>query len=93
MSQKVTGTPGFLYKDKDLSVNTKKIPAYIEVAEFDCLHDDGVLYAKLLKDIGIPVKLFETKGTMHGFDTKLTAPTTRRMIKNRIKYIRKMFST
>jgi pimeloyl-ACP methyl ester carboxylesterase len=22
-------------------------PAYIEVAEFDCLHDDGVLYAKL----------------------------------------------
>ncbi len=68
-------------------------PAYIEVAEFDCLHDDGVLYAELLRDEGIPVKLIETKGTMHGFDTKLTAPTTRKMIKNRIKYIRKMFNT
>lgn len=68
-------------------------PAYIEVAEFDCLHDDGVLYAKLLREEGIPVKLIETKGTMHGFDTKLTAPTTRKMIKNRIKYIRKMFNT
>ena len=66
-------------------------PAYIEVAEFDCLHDDGILYADLLKKEGIDVKLYESKGTMHGFDTKMSAPTSKKMIKKRIWYIRKMF--
>jgi len=26
-------------------------PAYIETAEFDCLHDDGILYAQLLREV------------------------------------------
>ena len=43
-------------------------PAYIETAEFDCLHDDGILYAEYLKKAGIEVTLNKTKGTMHGFD-------------------------
>lgn len=67
-------------------------PAYIEVAEFDSLHDDGVLYARLLEREGIETELHETKGTIHGFDTKLTAPTTRKMAAMRIEYIRRMFS-
>ena len=67
-------------------------PAYIEVAEFDCLHDDGVLYAKLLRDNGIPVEFHEAKGTMHGFDTVFNAPTSQAMLKKRTAYIRKMFS-
>ena len=66
-------------------------PAYIEVAEFDCLHDDGVLYAQLLTEAGIQVEFHEAKGTMHGFDTVFNAPTTQRMIAKRIAYIRKMF--
>lgn len=66
-------------------------PAYIEVAEFDPLHDDGIYYAGLLTAAGLPVELHETKGTMHGFDMKLSAPTTRRMIKSRTDYMRKMF--
>ena len=48
-------------------------PAYIETAEFDCLHDDGILYAKKLNEAGIKVVLNETKGTMHGFDIKQKA--------------------
>lgn len=67
-------------------------PAYIEVAEFDSLHDDGVLYAELLKREGIETELHETKGTIHGYDNKLTAPTTRRMTAMRIEYMRRMFS-
>jgi len=67
-------------------------PAYIEVAEFDPLHDDGVSYAKLLKSAGIDVELHETKGTMHGFDSKVTAPTTQRMLKNRVEYMRRLFT-
>jgi len=68
-------------------------PAYIEVAEFDCLHDDGVLYARLLQDNGIPVELHEVKGAMHGFDTVFNAPTSRAMLKKRIAYIRRMFES
>jgi len=45
-------------------------PAYIETAEFDCLHDDGILYASLLRKAGVDVTLNETTGTMHGFDTQ-----------------------
>ena len=66
-------------------------PAYIEVAEFDCLHDDGVLYAKLLQDNGIPVEFHEVKGTMHGFDTVFNAPTSQKMLRIRTAYIRQMF--
>ena len=66
-------------------------PAYIEPAEFDCLHDDGILYAKLLQDAGISVMLNETKGTMHGFDIVQRAPTTKAAVAARIDYMRKMF--
>ena len=66
-------------------------PAYIEVAEFDPLHDDGIYYAGLLRDEGIPVELHETKGTMHGFDTKVKAPTTQKMLKLRTEFMKKMF--
>lgn len=66
-------------------------PAYIEVAEFDCLHDDGVLYAALLEKEGIEAVLEEVSGTMHGFDTVFKAPTTQRMIRERVGYLRRMF--
>ncbi len=65
--------------------------AYIEVAEFDPLHDDGVCYAQLLTAAGISAQLHETKGTMHGFDTKAGAPTTQRMLRARAEYMRKRF--
>ena len=66
-------------------------PAYIETAEFDCLHDDGVLYAALLREAGIEVEYHEVKGAMHGFDTVFNAPTTQRMLAKRIAYIKRMF--
>ena len=66
--------------------------AYIEVAEFDCLHDDGMLYAKLLEENGVPVEFHEAKGTMHGFDTVFSAPTSQAMLKKRTAYIRQMFA-
>ena len=66
-------------------------PAYIEVAEFDCLHDDGVLYAELLRKAGVAAELTETKGTMHGFDTVFNAPTSQKMIAARAAYMKRMF--
>lgn len=66
--------------------------AYIETAEFDCLHDDGILYAEKLHAAGIDVTLNETKGTMHGFDIVQKASITKSAIEARIRFMKKHFS-
>ncbi|MBE5730411.1 MAG: alpha/beta hydrolase [Clostridiales bacterium] len=66
-------------------------PAYIETAEFDCLHDDGILYAQRLREAGIDVVINETKGTMHGFDIVQRAPTTKAAVAERIRFMRGAF--
>jgi acetyl esterase/lipase len=43
-------------------------PAYIELAEFDPLHDEGLEYATRLKNDGVEVEINDTKGTVHGYD-------------------------
>ena len=43
-------------------------PAYIEVAQYDCLRDEGIAYAKALERDGVPVELHEIEGAMHGYD-------------------------
>lgn len=63
--------------------------AYIETAEFDCLHDEGIAYAEALLAEGIPVEVNETKGTMHGFDIVEKAPTAKAAVAERIRYMRK----
>lgn len=65
-------------------------PAYIETAEFDCLHDDGILYAQRLRQAGIPVQLNETRGTMHGFDIVEKSPTAQSAMAARIAFMRRM---
>lgn len=65
-------------------------PAYIETAEYDCLHDDGILYAELLRKAGIEVILNETKGTMHGFDIATKAPTALAAMSKRIDFMKRM---
>lgn len=66
-------------------------PAYIETAEFDCLHDDGILYAEKLLEAGVDVVLNETKGTMHGFDIMQKASTTKAALMSRISFMKKFF--
>ena len=66
-------------------------PAYIETAEFDCLHDDGILYAEKLREAGVDVVLNKTKGTMHGFDIVQKAETTQRAIDARIEFMKRRF--
>lgn len=67
-------------------------PAYIETAEFDFLHDDGILYFKKLKKDGIEVFLNETNGTMHGFDIMQKAKTTQKALSLRIEFMKKFLS-
>ena len=65
--------------------------AYVETAEFDCLHDEAINYANAMKDAGVEVEVLETKGTMHGFDSMLDAPTTRAVIGVRVAFMKKHF--
>ena len=67
-------------------------PTYIETAEFDCLHDDGILFAELLTNNGIEVMLNETKGTIHGFDIVQKAETTIMVIDDRISFMSCFFN-
>lgn len=66
-------------------------PAYIETAEFDCLHDDGVLFAGLLKKAGVPAVLNETKGTMHGYDIVTRSPLAKAAMERRIAFMKAKF--
>ena len=42
-------------------------PAYIVLAQFDPLRDEGALYALLLDEAGVNVKQVEAEGLTHGF--------------------------
>ncbi len=60
---------------------------YIETAEFDCLRDGGIIYAEKLKKHGVDVLLYNTKGTMHGFDMVSNSQIVRECVENRIKFL------
>lgn len=67
--------------------------AYVETAEFDPLHDEGMAYAQKMRDAGVEVETYESKGAFHGFDilahkTKIAQTT----IAQRIKYLRRIFN-
>ncbi len=62
---------------------------YIETAEYDCLHDEGIEFSQKLKKENIDVIVNETKQTMHGFDIK-NGKITRRIINERMELIRKI---
>lgn len=61
-------------------------PVWVETAEFDCLHDEGVAYAEKLAAAGASVLLEETRGTMHGFDMFHT-DITEQAVAKRIGFI------
>lgn len=66
-------------------------PTFIEVAEFDCLHDEGIAYAKKLQEFEVPVELVETKQTFHAFDTLTSTPFVKEIINHRIQVLQKAF--
>ncbi len=64
-------------------------PSYIEVAEFDCLKDEGINFANALKQSGIDVELYKTIGTIHGYDMEEKSPIVRESVNRRIEFLKK----
>lgn len=64
--------------------------AYIELAEFDSLRDEGLQYGKRLEQAGVPVEYHETFGTPHGFEFVSGAPITKEAVAHRIEVLRKV---
>jgi acetyl esterase/lipase len=65
--------------------------AYLEVAEFDSLRDEGLNYAAALEAAGVKVTRHETRGTPHGFEFVMSAPLTLRTVLHRAEILKAAF--
>ena len=61
---------------------------YIETAEFDCLRDGAILYAEKLRENGIEAALYNTRGTVHGYDIMLSSGIVKELISRRIAFLK-----
>ena len=67
------------------------VQAYIEVEQYDCLHDEGVDYWRNLKKTGITAELQDVKGTFHGFDVFTETEITKKMLEIRCRALHRAF--
>lgn len=87
---------GLTYKREFASpleaASLENMPAsYIEVAEFDCLRDEGINFAEALQKKGVPVELNKTIGTIHGFEIAAKSKLVHQIIANRIEVLQRAF--
>lgn len=64
---------------------------YMEVAEFDCLRDEGIAFAERLQAEGVFAELHEIKGACHGYETELESRIVEESIQRRIRWIQSIF--
>lgn len=65
---------------------------YIETAEYDCLHDEGIIYGKRLREAGADVEINETIGTIHGYDSAIDTQIAVSNIKKRVLFLQNGFN-
>ena len=66
-------------------------PAYVEVEQFDCLHDEGIAYAAALQAAGVSVQVEDVRGTFHGFEVFRKADLVKKQIEARSRALRTAF--
>ncbi len=64
---------------------------YIEVAEFDCLRDEGVAFAERLRSEGVFTELHEVKGACHGFEAALDSRIVKESMERRIHWLQSVW--
>ena len=68
-------------------------PAYLELAEFDIMHDEGKVYAEAMRSSGVEVELNEVKGAIHMFDLLVPeSEISKAAVDNRIRFLRSAFA-
>lgn len=67
-------------------------PAYMEMEEFDCLHDESAAYARALQTAGVEVQLENVPGAFHGFDFFTSKRISQVMVQKRVQTLRQTFS-
>lgn len=65
---------------------------YIETCQFDCLHDQGIIFANKIKNDTRNIILNDTLKTMHGYDIKISSPISKENVKKRIENIKKFIA-
>lgn len=66
--------------------------AYVEIARFDCLRDEGRAYAEKLESYGAKVELAEPENTVHGYDIALGSRVVKEYVERRTAALRNAFS-
>lgn len=61
---------------------------YIETAQYDCLRDEGIEYARRLSEAGVNVHEYHTLRTVHGYDAVFFSKLIKRMMQSRIAFIK-----
>ncbi|MBR2789384.1 MAG: alpha/beta hydrolase [Eggerthellaceae bacterium] len=65
---------------------------YVEVEEFDCLHDEGALLYEALSPRVPHAVLRDNPGTYHGFEFHHRAAITRASVESRVAFLREAFA-
>ena len=63
--------------------------AFVEIEEFDCLHDEGAQMANVLEAAGVAVSLRDNPATYHGFDFHEHAAITKESVAARVAWLEK----
>ena len=67
-------------------------PTYVEVSEYDCLRDEGIAFAMALQENRIATQLYQTKGTVHGFEIAEQNEIALESVARRIKALKEAFA-
>lgn len=67
-------------------------PAYVEVAEYDCLRDEGIAFAEALQEGGVSAALHPVPGAVHGFEIAKNNALVQTSLARRIAALRAAFA-